>query len=137
MPKRQKDKVQTNSQHLTFQEVQFSTGTLQLILYNPLCILPFKENIFVVAFQPPYKERNEVLFCTFCLYTDKESCDTISSVITQKYIKHSTHCEEIYTSPSLFLLGICGSMVIYFKWNRSISVLVFFSCLEVGSLVQM
>lgn len=86
---------------------------------------------------PLAKKEMNSCFCTFCLYSDKKYSDTLSSVITQKYIKHSTHCEEIYTSPSLFLLGICGSMVIYFKWNRSISVLVFFSCLELGSLVQM
>lgn len=84
-------------------------------------------------------EKKEIKSCfpAFCLYTDKKSSATISTVITQKSINHSTHCEEIYTSPSLFLLGICGSMVIYFKWNRSISVLVFFSCLEARNLVQM
>lgn len=79
------------------------------------------------------KKEVKSCFPTFCLYTDKKSSDTSSTVITQKSIKYS---EDINTSPSFFLLGICGSMVIYFKWNRSISVLVFFSCLEVRSLVQ-
>lgn len=86
---------------------------------------------------PLAKKEMKSCFLTFCLYTDEKNSATISTVITQKSIKHSTHCEEVYTSPSLFLLGICGSMVIYFKWNRSISVLVFFSCLEARSLVQM
>lgn len=86
---------------------------------------------------PLAKKEMKSYFPTFCLYTDIKNSDTISSVITLKSIKHSTHCEEIYTFPSLFLLGICGSIVIYFNSNRSISVLVFFSCLEVRSLVQM
>lgn len=86
---------------------------------------------------PLAKKEMKSCFPTICLYTDKKNSETISTVITQKSIKHSTHCEEIYISPSFFLLGICGSMVIYFKWNRGISVLVFFSCLEVRSLVQM
>lgn len=73
--KTQKDKLQTNPQHLTFQEVQFSTGTLQLILHNPFCSLPFKENIFVVALQSTWKKRNEILFSYFLsLHWQKEQC---------------------------------------------------------------
>lgn len=73
MAKSQKDKLQTNLQHLTFQEVQFSTGTLQLILHYPFWILPFKENVFVVALQSTCKERNETLFSYyFSLHWQKE-----------------------------------------------------------------
>lgn len=99
----------------TFQEVQLSTGTLWLllILHNPSCILPFKENTFLIGLAAHWqrKEKSPV-FLLLCHHIDKMNCPT---AIAQKNIKHSAPCAEIYVFPSLSLLGICGSMVIYFK----------------------
>lgn len=124
---------------LTFQEVQFSTGSLQLllILHNPSCILPLRKHLCDGL--PVHLQRKEqsLVFPFLCHPTDKMNSATTSTSITQKSIIHSTHCTEIYISPSLFLLGICGSMVIYLHWNRSTCVLAFFSCLQASSLVQM
>lgn len=135
--KTQNDKLQTNPNTWPFRKFSSQLELCSSFYIILSVVFLLRKTSLWWPCSPLAKKEIKSCFLTFCLCTDKKNSATISTVITQKSIKHSTRCEEVYTSPSLFLLGICGSMVNYFKWNRSISVLVFFSCLEARSLVQM
>lgn len=89
---------------LNFQEVQFSTGTLQLllILHNPSCILPFKENTFVMALQSICKERNKVLFSCFFAITLTKWAVPLLPLLSHRNPLNILHIMQKFMSPLHF-----------------------------------
>lgn len=88
----------------TFQEVQFSTGTLQLllILHNPSCILPFKENTLVMAWQSTCKERKKVLFSWFFVITLRKCTVPLLPLLSCRNPLNTLHILQKLTSPLPF-----------------------------------
>lgn len=89
---------------LTFQEVQFSTGSLQLllILHNSSCILPFKENTFVTALQFTCKERNKVLFSCFFVIPLTKRTVPLLPLLSRRNPLYILHIVKKFTSPFPF-----------------------------------